>query len=136
MPEGVCQILWNGFSNIILREKKKARVTSETMTTQGRNSRSRFQFRKVTAEANADIKNDQKINEFTSVLKQKVLLTDQQSVKVTQILSDLFIKVDSNPGEKDKLIKEAQINIENLLDSKQKLKYDIIKNDLWKKLSL
>src|SRR4030042_7218236 len=63
LPVGVCQKLTNGFSTKMLRRRKNAKVTRETRITQGRNSRSRSHLRRVTAEAKADINQDQKINE-------------------------------------------------------------------------
>ena len=75
---------------------------------------------------------DKKINEFTSTLKQKVLLSNDQEAKVLSIMSELQNNISSNPENKSEYIKTAQSKVESLLDSKQKMKYDIIKNDLWK----
>ena len=47
----------------MIRIRKKARVTRATTITQGRNSRSRSHLRSVTAEAKADISQDQKTSE-------------------------------------------------------------------------
>mgnify|MGYP003412471384 FL=1 len=75
---------------------------------------------------------DKKINEFTSTLKQKVLLSNDQEAKVLSIMSELQNNISSKPENKSEYIKTAQSKVESLLDSKQKMKYDIIKNDLWK----
>ncbi len=80
------------------------------------------------------LQDDKKISEFTSILKQKVLLNSDQEIKVTNILSELYKNISSKPENKNVFIKEAQSKIESLLDNKQKMKYDIIKNDLWKKI--
>ncbi len=76
---------------------------------------------------------DKQINDIVSTLKQKVLLSDTQEKSVLNILSDLKNSISTNPQNKDSLIKEAQTKLESLLDKKQKMKYDILKNDLWKK---
>ncbi len=80
------------------------------------------------------IQDDKKINEFASILQQKVLLTDDQEAKVIAIMTELQNNILSKPENKSDFIKTAQSKVESLLDSKQKMKYDIIKNDLWKKI--
>lgn len=75
---------------------------------------------------------DKKVKEFTSTLKQKVLLNNDQEAKVLSIMSELQNNISSKPENKSEYIKTAQTKVEILLDSKQKMKYDIIKNDLWK----
>ena len=80
------------------------------------------------------LQDDKKINEFASILKQKVLLNNDQETKVINILSDMYKNISSKPENKNGFIQEAQSKIESLLDNKQKMKYDIIKNDLWKKI--
>jgi hypothetical protein len=75
---------------------------------------------------------DKKVKEFTSTLKQKVLLNNDQEAKVFSIMSELQNNISSKPENKSEYIKSAQSKVESLLDSKQKMKYDIIKNDLWK----
>ncbi len=76
---------------------------------------------------------DKQINDVVSTLKQKVLLSDAQEQSVLNILSDLKNNISNSPQNKDSLIKEAQTKLESLLDKKQKMKYDILKDDLWKK---
>lgn len=78
--------------------------------------------------------NDKKIKEFTSTLKQKVLLSNDQEAKVLSIMSELQNSISSKPENKSEYVKSAQSKVESLLDSKQKMKYDIIKNDLWKNI--
>jgi hypothetical protein len=84
--------------------------------------------------SNTLIQNDKTINEFASTLKQKVLLSNDQETKVINIMTELQNNISSKPENKSEYIKTAQTKVENLLDSKQKMKYDIIKNDLWKKI--
>lgn len=77
---------------------------------------------------------DKTVKEFTSTLKQKVLLNNDQEAKVLSIMSELQNNISSKPENKTEYIKSAQSKVESLLDSKQKMKYDIIKNDLWKNI--
>jgi hypothetical protein len=62
-------------------------------------------------------------------LQQKVLLTDEQTNKVREIISE-YIK---NPEENN--LNSARLKIEDLLNEKQKAKYEIIKNDWWDTIS-
>ena len=78
------------------------------------------------------MQDDKKVDEVTSILKQKVLLSNDQEIKVKQILNELQSKLAANSESKTELIGLAQSKIESLLDKKQKLKYDIIKNEIWK----
>jgi hypothetical protein len=81
------------------------------------------------------VKQDNKaITEFTSILKQKVLLTNDQEAKVLTIMNELQKNISTKPENKSDYVKTAQTIVESLLDSKQKMKYDIIKNDLWKNI--
>lgn len=84
--------------------------------------------------SNPVIQDDKTINEFASTLKQKVLLSNDQETKVINIMTELQNNISSKPENKSEYVKTAQTKVENLLDSKQKMKYDIIKNDLWKKI--
>ena len=92
-------------------------------------------FSSVDIFAKTKLQDDKKITEFASILKQKVLLNSDQEAKIINILSDLQKNISSKPGDKQEFLKDAQVKIESLLDKKQKMKYDIIKNDLWKKIS-
>ena len=91
-------------------------------------------FSSINILGKTQLQDDKKITEIASILTQKVLLNTDQESKVINILSDLQKNISSKPENKDGLIKDAQSKIENLLDKKQKMKYDIIKNDLWKKI--
>ncbi len=73
-----------------------------------------------------------KTDEITNILKQKVLLTSEQESKVKEIINELQNKISANPESKSQSINKAQTKLESLLDKKQKLKYDIIKNEIWK----
>jgi hypothetical protein len=58
-------------------------------------------------------------------LQQKVLLSNDQTAKVKDILIN-YIQSGSQAS-----LQTAQKNVESLLDKRQKAKYDIIKNDWW-----
>ena len=60
-------------------------------------------------------------------LQQKILLSDVQTSKIKSFLSS-FVKGDISAGEN---IKSLQAQIENVLDKKQKAKYQIIRNEWW-----
>lgn len=90
-------------------------------------------FSSINIFANSQLQDDKKVTEFASILTQKLLLNSDQELKVINILTDLQKNVLSKPDNKSDFIKDSQSKIENLLDNKQKMKYDIIKNDLWKK---
>ena len=91
-------------------------------------------FSSINILGKTQLQDDKKITEIASILTQKVLLSMDQESKVINILSELQNSISSKPENKNELIKDAQSKIENLLDKKQKMKYDIIKNDLWKKI--
>jgi hypothetical protein len=91
-------------------------------------------FGSVNILANTLVQDDKTINEFTSILKQKVLLSNDQEAKVLGIMTELQKNTSAKPENKPEYVKTAQTKVESLLDSKQKMKYDIIKNDLWKKI--
>ncbi len=76
---------------------------------------------------------EKKTDEITNILKQKVLLTSEQETKVKEIIFELQNKITANPESKSQSINQAQNKLESLLDKKQKLKYDIIKNEIWKR---
>jgi hypothetical protein len=58
-------------------------------------------------------------------LQQKILLSDEQTAKVKDILNDLLSK---NLAD-GKNLTAAEDKINSLLDAKQKAKFDIIKNE-------
>lgn len=85
--------------------------------------------------AQGTIKDDKQLSEIVSTLKQKVLLSNDQETKVLGILTELQSNLSSKPENKETFVKDAQKKVESLLDTKQKMKYDILKNDLWKKIT-
>ncbi|MCJ7552806.1 MAG: hypothetical protein MUO34_02875 [Ignavibacteriaceae bacterium] len=74
--------------------------------------------------------NDELVKSMTENLKQKILLSNEQAVKVKAILSEYV----SNKNATEQDLKSAQQKLENLLDNKQKMKYNILKNEWWKNL--
>lgn len=91
-------------------------------------------FSSINILGDTQIQNDKSIKEIATILTQKVLLNKDQENKVVNILSELENGISSKPENKSQFIKEAQNKIESLLDKKQRMKYDIIKNDLWKNI--
>lgn len=88
-----------------------------------------LQFLNIHAqEKNESVKN------LISILKQKVLLDDDQTTSIEKILNELVSK-SKNLEEKTSLIQEAQKKVESYFDKKQKMKYNIIKNEWWKQVS-
>ena len=76
--------------------------------------------------------NNQDVAEFMAVkLKQKVILTDEQTAKVKIILSNYIEHLNDGTYNLDK----AKKDIESLLNEKQKAKYDIIKDDFFNELN-
>lgn len=74
--------------------------------------------------------NEELVKSMSENLKQKILLSDDQTVKVKSILSDYV----SNKNATDEDLKNAQQQVESILDNKQKMKYNILKNEWWKSL--
>jgi len=82
---------------------------------------------------------DEEINDLTSKLSLKLLLNDTQTSSVKNLLNTYrteLEKINSNTGVssyKNQQDLESSINsqIETLLDSKQKMKYDVIQDDWW-----
>ena len=71
---------------------------------------------------------------MASNLKQKLLLTDEQTVKVKVILSNYINELDN--GEKSsENIGKIKNQIESLLNDKQKAKYEIIKDDFFEEIN-
>lgn len=73
------------------------------------------------------------VNNLVNTLKQKVLLYDDQTNSIQKVLNELITKSKS-VEDKSEIIKEAQSKVESYLDKRQKMKYDIIKNDWWKQV--
>lgn len=78
---------------------------------------------------------NKQLTEIVSTLKKKVLLSNDQESKILSILTELKNNINSKPDNKDVLVNEAQKKVESLLDSRQKMKYDILKKDLWQKIT-
>ncbi|WP_337873074.1 hypothetical protein [Ignavibacterium sp.] len=78
--------------------------------------------------------NKESVSNIVSTLKQKVLLDDDQTTSIKKILTELISK-SKNAEDKTPLMQEAQRKVESYLDKKQKMKYDIIKNEWWKQVS-
>lgn len=74
--------------------------------------------------------NDELVKSMSENLKQKILLSDEQTAKVKTILSEFV----SNKNATEEDLKSAQQKVESLLDNKQKMKYNILKNEWWKNL--
>lgn len=64
-------------------------------------------------------------NDLTLKLQQKILLTNDQADKVHDIIVDYYNNYTKNEQKK------AETQIMSILDKKQKMKYDIVKNEWW-----
>ena len=86
---------------------------------------------------------DDEINDLTSRLAMKLLLNDSQKSAVSGLLKTYgseLQKITAGSGEiryKDKqdLVTSINSQIESLLDSKQKMKYDVLKQDWWSSIN-
>jgi len=86
---------------------------------------------------------DDEVNDLTSKLAMKLLLNDSQKSAVSGLLKTYgseLQKITAGSGEiryKDKqdLISSINSQIESLLDSKQKMKYDVLKQDWWSSIN-
>jgi len=75
-----------------------------------------------------------RINEMTEKITSKILLTDAQKDKVKLILADYFTKLQNPTGDGNKLTElrnSSETKIIAILDSKQKMKFEIIKDEWW-----
>lgn len=77
---------------------------------------------------------NESVSNLVSTLKQKVLLNDDQTTSIEKVLIELVNK-SKTIEDKSSLIQDAQKKVESFLDRKQKMKYDIIKNEWWKQVS-
>jgi DNA-binding transcriptional regulator of glucitol operon len=77
---------------------------------------------------------NESVDNLVSTLKQKVLLNDDQTTSIEKVLTELVSK-SKTVEDKNSLIQDAQKKVESYLDRKQKMKYDIIKNEWWKQVS-
>ena len=66
-------------------------------------------------------------------LKQKVILTDEQTAKVKVILSK-FIDDLSNGNNLNQILKKAEDDISSILNEKQVAKYSIIEKDFFEEV--
>ena len=73
-------------------------------------------------------------------LQNKVLLNDSQVTFLKQVLQKYSVDLakfhnpaqqSSNNSTKQKLVNDTNQQIESILDSRQKMKYDIIENEWW-----
>jgi len=71
---------------------------------------------------------------MASKLKQKVILSDEQTAKV-KIILDNYIKELKNNENSSENLEKAKNDVESLLNEKQKAKYDIIKDDFFDEVS-
>jgi hypothetical protein len=86
---------------------------------------------------------DEEINELTSKLTMKLLLNDSQKSTISGLLKTYgteLQKITAGSGEirfkdKQELISSINSQIESLLDSKQKMKYDVLKKDWWSSIN-
>ena len=86
---------------------------------------------------------DDEINDLTNKLVMKLLLTDSQKSAVSGLLKTYgseLQKITAGSGEiryKDKqdLISSINSQVESLLDSKQKMKYDVLEKDWWSSIN-
>ena len=88
----------------------------------------------ISAESTLQDNGDAKLNEMTTKLVKKLLLTKNQEEEVKNILTEYFKglgNISGNGSIEEKVRKIADAKIENLLDDKQKMKYDIIREDWW-----
>jgi len=88
----------------------------------------------ISAESTLQDNGDAKLNEMTTKLVKKLLLTKNQEEEVKNILTEYFKGLEDISGNgsiEEKVRKIADANIENLLDNKQKMKFDIIREDWW-----
>jgi len=86
---------------------------------------------------------DEEINNLTSKLAMKLLLNDSQKSAVSGLLKTYgteLEKITAGSGEirykdKQELISSINSQVESLLDSKQKMKYDVLENDWWSSIT-
>lgn len=88
----------------------------------------------VIAQDNSSGSEDAKVDEMTNKLNKKLILSDDQQSEVQNILLDYFDGLQYKPGNGEaaaKLKKNADEKIQDLFDSKQKMKFSIISDDWW-----
>ena len=88
----------------------------------------------ISAKGTLQDNSDAKVNEMTDKLSKKLLLTKNQEEKVKNILNEYFKgleNISGNGSVEEKVRKIADAKIEDILDNKQKMKFDIIREDWW-----
>ena len=88
----------------------------------------------ISAKGTLQDKSDAKVNEMTDKLAKKLLLTKNQEVKVINILNDYFTgleNISGNGSVEEKVREISDAKIEDILDNKQKMKFEIIREDWW-----
>jgi len=100
----------------------------------------------MTLIAQTDMKSnltDEEINDLTSKLAMKLLLNDSQKSAVSGLLKTYgseLQKITAGSGEirykdKQELVSSINSQVESLLDSKQKMKYDVLKKEWWNSIN-
>lgn len=80
---------------------------------------------------------EEEISELTSKLEMKLLLNDSQKSSIKDLLnnysveSQKIISGESSYKNKEELISSINSKVKSLLDSKQKMKYDILEKEWW-----
>lgn len=75
-----------------------------------------------------------KIDQMTEKLTNKLLLSEVQTNKIKSLLEDYFKglqKLSGDGNNLSELRQNSETKILNIFDSKQKMKYDIIKKEWW-----
>ncbi|MFI5237431.1 MAG: hypothetical protein ACHQLA_05815 [Ignavibacteriales bacterium] len=99
-----------------------------------------FAFTSVIAQDKAkSVLTDEEISEISSKLSMKLLLNDNQKSGVTNLLNIYRTEFDiitTNSSEskyksKEELISAINSQFTALFDSKQKMKYDVVKKEWW-----
>ncbi len=88
----------------------------------------------ISAESTLQDNGNAKVNEMTTKLVKKLLLTNNQEEKVKNILNEYFKGLENisvNGSVEEKVRKIADAKIEDILDNKQIMKFEIIREDWW-----
>lgn len=74
------------------------------------------------------------IENSISNLKEKLILNEEQVESIRLILSEFINAYKKTEADSSKLVYDINNKIESFLDRKQRVKFDVIKTDWWKKL--
>ena len=88
----------------------------------------------ISAESTLQDNSNAKVIEMTNKLVKKLLLTKDQEEKVKNILNEYFTgleNISGNGSVEKKVRKIADAKIEDILDNKQIMKFEIIREDWW-----